>query len=107
MISIEVLLSYKNNSLSARNQLFLSKEIKKFTIDKIILNKIAQKRLSTLNPGTNVPTRRIISPLRINVNNPKVTILIGNVRKNKMGLIIAFKIPKTTAATIAVRKLAT
>jgi hypothetical protein len=48
-----------------------------------------------------------IIPLRINVNNPNVNILIGKVKTTKIGLIIVFIMPKIAAATIVVLKLDT
>jgi len=40
-----------------------------------------------------------------NVNRPSERIFIGNVRKNKIGLITTLIIPKTTATITAVSKL--
>jgi len=58
--------------------------------------------LSTLNPDINWSAKSIISALTTNKNNPKVRIVIGNVRITNIGFIIKFKIDKTTATIIAV-----
>lgn len=58
--------------------------------------------LLTEKPSINLSAKRIITALITNKNNPKVIIVIGKVRIIKIGLIIKFKIDKTTATIIAV-----
>ena len=72
------------------------------SIDNRTLNSIAIQMLSTLNPDINWSAKSIISALTTNKNNPKVRIVIGNVRITNIGFIIKFKIDKTTATIIAV-----
>jgi len=76
-------------------------------IDKTMLNIRAHQNESTLNPGTREAARRITNAFITNVNNPKVRIVIGSVRIRRTGFMNALIIPKTTAATRAVAKLAT
>ena len=78
-----------------------------FTRDKMRLKSIAHINPLTRNPGTIALTKRITIPLITNVNNPRVKILIGRVKIISIGLIIALIMPKTTATTIAVKKLST
>jgi hypothetical protein len=72
-----------------------------------MLNNIAHKNPSTLNPGTNALTRSTMIPLMTNVNSPSVIIVTGRVKIIRIGLRIAFATPKTTATTTAVIKLET
>jgi len=76
-------------------------------MESVRLKRIAQPKFLTVNPGTTALTIRIIIPLIIKVNIPKVKILIGRVRMTRTGLIIALIMPRTKATTIAVKKLAT
>jgi len=65
----------------------------------------AHQKPATENPGT-IQAQSIISKaLMTRVNNPKVKILIGNVKITRIGLIIALIMPKTTAIKSAVIKL--
>ena len=63
---------------------------------------MAIQMLSTLNPDINWSAKSIISALTTNKNNPKVNMVIGKVRITNIGLIIRFRIDKTTATIIAV-----
>lgn len=65
----------------------------------------AVKKVSTLKPGTSMLVKYISSVLITNVNKPNVKTVIGRVSNTKRGRISVFKIPNTTATTIAVRKL--
>ncbi len=76
-------------------------------IDKTMLNIRAHQNPSTVNPVTIFAARRIITALITNVNNPKVKIVIGRVRRRRTGFMNALIIPKTTATTRAAVKLAT
>lgn len=75
-------------------------------MDKTIPKINAQKKPSTLNPGTIIFTKSINIAFIINVKRPKVKILIGRVRIRRIGFKNAFIIPKTSAATNAVVKSA-
>ncbi len=81
--------------------------INEFRSDKTMPKISAQRKPSTLKPGTMLLVRRIRSALMTKVKSPSVTILIGSVRRSSTGLIIALMIPKTTAVTKAARKLLT
>ncbi len=71
-------------------------------IDKSMLNNMAVQILETANPFINSLAKSIINALIINKNNPKVSIVIGNVKMTKTGLTNTFKIAKTTATINAV-----
>ena len=66
-------------------------------------NAIAQIKLATVNPGTSALVNITISPMMTNVNNPSVMMLIGKVRKIRIGRIVELMKPKTTATTSAVK----
>jgi hypothetical protein len=68
------------------------------------LKRIADQKLSIVNPGTSLETRRIIIALIIIVNNPRVKIFIGSVRRISKGLRRILKIPKSNATQRAVVK---
>lgn len=70
-------------------------------------NNNAHQNPSTLNPGTIAVAKRISSALITKVNNPSVIRFIGSVKISRIGLSTALIIPKTTAKTSAVVKLAT
>jgi hypothetical protein len=57
---------------------------------------------SILNPGTILLVIRSNTAFITNVNNPSVRILIGRVRMTSIGLMIAVRIPHTTATTKSV-----
>lgn len=78
-----------------------------FAKDKTILKIIAHKKPSIKNPGTRSDVNQTIIALRIKVNKPRVTIVIGKVRINRIGFMIALKIPKTKDTTSAVKKFVT
>lgn len=61
--------------------------------------------LATSKPETSLAANKIIIALTINRNNPKVSMVIGKVKKTKTGLTINCKSAKTTATQIAVLKL--
>lgn len=86
---------------------YLNADSIKLTRDKTILNKIAHQKLSTLNPGTSKLTNKTNKPLITKVKRPRVKILIGNEIKIRIGLMTAFTNPKTTATTMATKKLDT
>lgn len=67
----------------------------------------ADKNPFTWNSGTKLDTKRIITALITNVNNPKVRILTGRVSRRSRGRITALRIPSTRAATNAVVKFGT
>ncbi len=67
------------------------------TRDNTMLNTIAQRIPSTLKPGTILETINTIRALITKVNNPRVNMLIGNVRKRTNGFIKRL----TTASNIA------
>jgi len=71
------------------------------------LKRIADQKLSTVNPGTKLLTNTTKMALMIIVNNPKVRILIGSVKRIKIGLSKTLKTPKTKATHKAVTKLLT
>lgn len=61
----------------------------------------------TAKPGTKLLARIIRKALITKVKRPKVKIVKGRVKKISIGFRIAFIIPRTTATTIAVKKLST
>lgn len=71
--------------------------INPLTTERIILKRSAHQKPSTLNPGTILETRIMIIALITNVKRPIVTILIGSVKKSKIGFTKAFKTPSTIA----------
>ena len=71
------------------------------------LNNNAHPKFATSKPGVRKSANIIISALITNVKSPSVRIFTGRVRINKIGLIIAFIKPRTTANTTAVKKLLT
>lgn len=68
---------------------------------------IAEKIFFTSKPTTTYDVIINTIPLIINVNNPKVIILIGRVKIIKIGLMVTFIIPKIAAAIIVDLKLDT
>lgn len=62
----------------------------------------ADPKLLTTKPSTNLSQIKIIRALITNKNNPKVTIVTGNVKKTKIGFTKTLSKPKTTAIMTAV-----
>lgn len=62
---------------------------------------MAVQKLETLNPSTSLSANRIMHALITKRNNPKVTMVIGNVRMTKIGFTNKFRMDKTTATIIA------
>jgi len=62
---------------------------------------MAVQKLETLNPSTSLSAKRIMHALITKRNNPKVTMVIGNVRMTKIGFTNKFRMDKTTATIIA------
>ena len=73
---------------------------------KMLKNRAVQKE-STAKPPTILEHRIMIRALMTNKNNPKVTIVAGNVKKTSKGLIKVLSNPSTTAMIIEVTKLET
>lgn len=71
--------------------------------ERTMLKKNAVQKPSTLNPGTIADTIIIIKAFITRVNNPKVRILIGNVRITNKGFMNIFTSPNTKATNNAVR----
>ena len=67
-----------------------------------ILNNIADKIPDTSNPGTIFEASNTNKALITKKNNPRVRIVIGNVKITKIGLTKTFKTPKTIATNKAV-----
>jgi len=77
-------------------------------IDKTMLNNIATQNPSTLNPSFIIfEVTRMMVALITNRNNPRVTIVIGNVRNIKMGFTYTFIKTNNTETTMAMGKLFT
>jgi hypothetical protein len=89
--------------IAAASHFYPSTLKKELIIAKTREKRIAQPKLSKLNPGTIKETNQLIKPIITRVKRPKVKIFIGKVKIKRMGLIIVFKIPKTIATTIAVQ----
>jgi hypothetical protein len=54
-----------------------------------------------LIPSVNLSAKRIINALITNENNPKVRMVIGKESKDKIGLTIRLRKPKTMAKIMA------
>lgn len=63
---------------------------------------MAVQILETAKPSINLSANKMISPLIIKRNNPKVKIVAGNVNTTKIGFIKRFRIASTNATIIAV-----
>ncbi len=72
-----------------------------------MLNTSAQSIPSTINPGTKVATITTIKALITKLNNPKVRILIGNVKNTTNGFMNVLTTARTIATTNAVTKPST
>lgn len=70
-----------------------------------MLNRSAHQNPSTTNPGTRFEVMRMTEALMTKVNSPNVRILIGRVRKIRIGRRTALMMPRTTAVTRAETKL--
>lgn len=71
------------------------------------LKRIADQKLSTVNPGTNAEARSTRIALITIKNNPSVIMVIGSVNKIRSGFKRALKTPSTNATRSAVQKLTT
>lgn len=67
----------------------------------------ASRKPSTRNPSMKDAAKRNSNAFIIKMNNPRVTIVIGNVSMTRIGFMITFKTPKISAVTIAMYKLST
>ena len=71
-------------------------------------NKAGKKpRISKPEPGVKALANQRVKALITNVNKPKVSKVIGNVKRRKIGLIKALTSPITSAAIRATTKLLT
>lgn len=77
---------------------------KEFIIVRTRLKARAHQKLETVNPGTKASTIRTATAFITRRKSPKVTKVIGNVRKIRTGLTKALITPSTTATMTAVRK---
>jgi hypothetical protein len=68
-------------------------------------NAIAQRKLSTVKPGTSLLTRSTINPLITNEKRPKVTMVKGRAKIVITGLMKVLTSPSTTAITRVFTKL--
>lgn len=80
---------------------FKKENKKDLKIESSILNKNAAKNPETAKPFTNLSANKIIMALITNKNNPKVTMVAGNVKNIKSGLTKRFNKAITTATKIA------
>jgi hypothetical protein len=67
--------------------------------------KALQKPHLRVKPGTKAAAKAKIIAFSTKKNNPKLRIIIGNVKMLRIGSKIAFKMPKTAAAIAALPKL--
>lgn len=67
------------------------------------LKRIAHQKFLTKKPGTRALVRRIRKPLITKINNPKVKILMGRVKRIRIGLRKVLITPKTMATIKAVK----
>lgn len=81
----------------------MSEPKKEPTRAKTRLKMKAVRKESTRKPGTRLEAKSTRRVLMTRINKPKVTMVMGRVRKTRMGLTMAFKMPKTTATTKAVK----
>jgi len=66
----------------------------------------ALEKLCMVNPGTSLAVKASIAPLMTKVNRPKVKSCRGKVKNEKIGRTRVLTRPQTSAAQIAVEKLA-
>jgi len=71
------------------------------------LNKSAHQKPSTVNPGTNLSTRSMITAFITSKNNPKVMRVAGSVKNTKMGFTSTLRSARTTATIKDVVKVST
>ncbi len=76
-------------------------------MERIILKIIAVQNEFILNPSTNLEHNIIIPPFITNKNKPNVSIVAGNDKITKIGLIKILSNPNTAATITAVVKLST
>lgn len=69
------------------------------------LNSTAHQKPSTLNPVISLSAIQIINAFMTNKNKPSVNKVIGNVRRIRIGFIIAFSTARTIATLIAVQNV--
>ncbi len=70
-------------------------------MDSETLNNKAAKKPETAKPSINLSANKIMHALITKRNNPKVTIVAGNVKKTKSGRTNIFNKETTTATIIA------
>lgn len=75
----------------------------KLIIERIMLNNKAVQKLAIEKPSTMAEVNMINKALITNVNNPRVKILIGNVKITKIGFSTTLIIPKINATKTAVQ----
>lgn len=73
-----------------------------FIIASTIPNRNAHQKFATVNPGTTQLARSTNRAFITKIKSPRVTTVIGRVRKTKIGRKIIFIAPNTTANTNAV-----
>ena len=73
-------------------------EISEITILKIIAHQI----FATENPGTIADVPKTNKPFMTRINNPRVTTVMGSVRRTRIGFIKAFVIPSMSPTINAV-----
>ena len=66
----------------------------------------ALEKLCIVNPGTSLAVKASITPFMTKVNKPKVKSCKGKVKNEKIGRTRVLTRPQTSAAQIAVDKLA-
>ena len=71
----------------------------------MMLKKIAVQKFATEKPSTILLVSKTSPALITTVKRPRVKIVIGKVKISKIGFMIVFKNPKTTATTSATKKL--
>lgn len=81
---------------------FNSENKKDLNIDNKTLNNSAVKNPLTAKPDTNLLANNIITALITNKNNPKVTMVAGNVKNTNNGRTNIFSNEITTATITAV-----
>lgn len=74
-------------------------------MDNRTLNNIATQILLTEKPATSLSTKRIIKAFIMSKNKPNVMIVIGKVRRTKIGFTNKFKTDNTIATIMAVTNL--
>ena len=85
----------------ANNALFLQTWDAPETMDKIMEQNRASKKLLTVNPGVTSETREKEIALTTKRNKPRLRIVKGKVNKSRIGLTIALIKPMTAVAIAA------